>query len=451
MSARISRNAARYGCIAASAAWCSDVLHLCSPCCAGAAIGWLAWAPPSQPVWLVPFPWLWGRCRSRVQALLFATGYQAGATASLVPALTAGGLLDGLLPSGTLWLAAALSAALPWALAHRSGLGCGAAALRFALAAVALALPPLGLILPFHPLAVAGALLPGSGWTGFALVLLGSALLSGCARRWPSRGAGLMLCAALCAPAERLPRLAAGWGAIHTACTGGAHSYAELAQRNAHLVERVRQRLRAGDRVVLLPEAIAGVWSPAHDLWWADLATAARDRAATVVIGAQVQGARPGSLHNAVVILPTATSSAAEAIDRAGMVVPVFAWRPWRRDRGVEPYWGPRPRVIVDRWPVGIAFCFEEVLPWPVLRAFVGGQRARVLIVVADQSWAGLAATDFQSGPMRAWARLFDVPVLRSVNCPRGCPRPSGSGPRCDPPAASADFVSEAQAHAYAR
>ena len=104
--------------------------------------------------------------------------------------------------------------------------------------------------------------------------------------------------------------------------------------------------------------------------------------------------------------------------------MPLTEWRPLP-DSGTRAHWmrlGPTPAFGP---PVAVLICYEQLLVWPVAEAFLGSTRPQVLIGVSDHWWVEpgtLDATEarMQAKVLRAWGRLYGVPVILADNRPYG-------------------------------
>jgi len=62
-----------------------------------------------------------------------------------------------------------------------------------------------------------------------------------------------------------------------------------------------------------------------------------------------------------------------------------------------------------------ILICYEQLLPWSYVTAFV--KRPTILVGVANASWTkNTVVPDYQNAVLRSWARLFGTPVVAATN-----------------------------------
>jgi apolipoprotein N-acyltransferase len=62
-----------------------------------------------------------------------------------------------------------------------------------------------------------------------------------------------------------------------------------------------------------------------------------------------------------------------------------------------------------------VLICYEQMIPWPMLTSMLG--KPTVLVAISNLYWfAGTPIPRFQACAVRAWSRLFDVPLYRTVN-----------------------------------
>lgn len=342
------------------------------------------------------------------------------------------GLLDGIL----LWLAASVLLALPWRFAWSES---GKSALwRVPLGLLASILPPLGLIGWASPTVAAGLLFPATGYTGFALTLL----LPGCLTIFPRRTAGCAVVLALGSNLihPRSPEAPTGWQGIDTQYGSVAHEQVDPL-REYQIAEDVKERALASTaRVIVFPESVLPRWTPASDLFWADTITALRSAGKVVVIGAitpvgtshsdydltasltalktpavrhdfRRPSRQPATLAytNGVVIRGASSSEFTQRIP-----VPMGMWRPLTNTGAPLRLSSPAVIPIADETAT-IVICYEQLIPWPVLTAFL--KRPTIMIAIANQFWvAGSQIANVQQTTTRIWARLFHVPVVFATN-----------------------------------
>lgn len=339
------------------------------------------------------------------------------------------GLIDGLV----LWLGASLLLALPWRFAWSDSVN--SARWRVPLGLLAAIVPPLGLIGWASPTVAAGLLFPATGYAGFALTLF----VPGCLAVSPRR---TVICTVVLAATcnllhPRSPKVPTGWQGIHTRYGGIAHGHVDPV-REYQIAEDIKARaLTSTARVIVFPESVLPRWTPASDLFWADTISALRSAGKVVVIGAIKPDGTPQSdydftaslaaLHeapavrrlsrqqerlaytNGVVIRGAASSDFTQRIP-----VPIGMWRPFT-NTGAPLRLSHPVGIRIAGHTAAVLICYEQLIPWPALTAFL--DRPTIVIALANQFWvAGTAIPEVQRNTVRAWARLFDLPVVLASN-----------------------------------
>jgi hypothetical protein len=342
------------------------------------------------------------------------------------------GLLDGIL----LWLAASVLLALPWRFAWSES---GKSALwRVPLGLLASILPPIGLIGWASPTAAAGLLFPATSYVGFALTLL----LPSCLAVLPRRTVvcAVVLVVGCNAIRPKSPEVPTGWQGIDTRYGGVAHD-AVNPVREYQIADDIKARALASTaRVIVFPESVLPRWTRASDLFWADTISALRSAGKVVVIGAitptdthseydftaslaalhEAPGVRhdfrrpsrqpaPVAYTNGVVIRGASSSEFTQRVP-----VPAGMWRSFTNTGA--PLRLSSPAVIpIANQSAAILICYEQLISWPTLTAFL--DRPTIVIAIANQFWvAGTAIPEVQRNTVRAWARLFHVPVILASN-----------------------------------
>jgi apolipoprotein N-acyltransferase len=233
------------------------------------------------------------------------------------------------------------------------------------------------------------------------------------------------------------PEVPTGWQGIDTRYGGVAHERVDPV-REYHIAEDIKARaLGSTARVIVFPESVLPRWTPASDLFWADTISALRSAGKVVMIGAITPTGPPqadynftaslAALHeapavrrlsrplerlaytNGVVIRGAASGDFTQRIP-----VPMGMWRPFTNTGAPLRLSSPAVVRIADQ-PAAVIICYEQLIPWPTLTAFI--EQPRLVIAIANQFWvAGTAIPAVQRNTVRAWARLFDLPVVLASN-----------------------------------
>lgn len=343
-------------------------------------------------------PAAWGMARSRTGAYSVALAYYLTASRG-IPAGAAVFFGRDTLFGSALWLGTALLLAVPFALLWRRNPG----PWRVMMALILVAAPPIGIVGWANPVSAAGVLFPGAGWLGLASAFA----LAGLLARWP--GGFLLIAAFALTGLPKTPAAPDGWAALQTAYPlGGQGGFLADAKRQMALARRVESR---GDQVLILPETIAGRWTPASRFLWNEAAALAARRGQTVLLGAAWPAENGAQYHNAVLRL---TEGGAVPIYRQLMPVPISMWRPWAGD-GARPAWFlPQSADIAGR-RAAFLICYEQLLLWPPLIAL--SQAPDVLVGLSNGWWArGTAIPAIQAAALEAWALLFDTHLIHADN-----------------------------------
>jgi len=380
-----------------------------------AAIGFLAW---NDQILLLPFaallPFLWAEAPTRIQAGLAALVYYLAAARGL--------------PHGTqvffgadappyfgyaLWAGASLLLALPWFALWSRELTPRAVAWRMPLALALTALPPIGIFGWAHPLTAAGALFPGWSWGGLAALcalMYWSCIMRGIGR--PLLAAAVVAAYALAFMHAEKP---AAWRGIDTEYGGtvlsGQQALANYIMRaydtNTGLIERTA-KLPARS-IALYPESLAGPWTPTTADLWRPAADRLIAKGSTVMLGAEVF--HPSGKYDNVII---SVGSDAGIKYRQRMPVPISMWRPYS-NQGAVAHWFDAGVFELHGQRVAALICYEQLLVWPALVSLA--HNPQVIVAPSNAWWSrDTSIPDIQRTALRAWARLFDVPLVTAFN-----------------------------------
>ena len=261
--------------------------------------------------------------RRRDVALLFF-GWYLGA-GSAIPSLWTGFFAGSVAPGVMAWLGWALIMAAPFLLAPRGrpwiGILCG-----LSLGAV----PQLGILGMASPLLAAGALFPGWGLAGVALIaaLLAIASWSSTARTSGNKAVTAALIAALLwgalqAATYRLPAAPDLAWAMTTYLGDYPEALQQRFARQDDLKAQVRRAIDEGARLIVLPEGANAQWNDGQAFYWSDIAELARKKKATVLLG--VYETDPLTQHDG---RDTLLDLVTDQHYTAQMPMPIGMWRP---------------------------------------------------------------------------------------------------------------------------
>lgn len=383
---------------------------------AAALCGFFAWGYGLTPLAALVVP-LWFLSASRLQAWLIMLAYfMAGSrTIPLSSAVffeqgTSIGV--GLL----LWCLSAALLAAPWALFRPTATL--PARIAHLTAAISLSvLPPIGLIGWTNPWLGAALIVPGLGW---ASLLIGYALLAACAympRGRPLRnlaGASVVALTAAVGTVRELPPPPDHWIGVEMHAGQAPENAQEQLARQLAIVHAVDTALAQGKRVIVLPEQILGTWSDTWRLFLeATIGQALHDAGAVLVVGAAVPTGHEARTTNAMLTFDGQSWAQANA----RFAIPVSMWKPWRHD-STEVEWFTSGIYDVSGQRIMLSLCYEDLLVWTSLLSFA--HKPDLIVSMANAWWAGAgpAILDIQREHIEAWARIFNVPLVRALNAP---------------------------------
>jgi hypothetical protein len=374
---------------------------------AAIAIGLVAWSgePRLLPAAML-FPALWAAAPTRLGASLVAAGYFLAASRGL-PQGVANFYGSGFEAGIALWIGASVlfvaTHTLLWT--KRSGWG---RIVRYAMIAVLLSVPPIGIVGWAHPITAAGTLFQGLGWTGLAAAAIG--LLAMTTRFRPiailTLG-GLWIWSAANWTAPSLPQ---GWIGVDTKFGGSNGQYANYEQ-HLKTIDQVRAAAANGTSVVVLPESALGLWTPTTERLWTR-ALAGLD--ITVYGGAVVVD--EAGYDNVMMELSQQGTSVRY---RQRMPVPVSMWQPWLglldAPAGARADFLANPVVVVSDVRVATLVCYEQLLVWPMLQSALS--TPDILVAPSNGWWTyGTNIAAIQIAASSAWARLFHLPLVLVSN-----------------------------------
>jgi len=397
------------------------------PALLGATIGFLAWP---HAIWLAPVALLLLSVVNRSHWLgpfLLMLGYHLATTWGLIHGTAVFFPHAGTVLGLAFWSLSSLAFALPYlaypylVLYFRGG-GFGAVVATLVTSSVSTILPPLGIVGWTSPWIGALPL----GWFGIVLILwtifwVNQNPWSDEWERW-SVVIGFWVLFALSAslsvwlgifpsPLRTLPRPPAGWVGIDTQL-GHLSSTESYVEASMDLVPKVLADLRAGDKLVLLPETVAGPWLPGTRAVWRPVFRWTRRHPGRVVLlGAAVPHGQ-GYLDALVQI-----ADGRQTILPDHIPVPFSMWHPWHPMGSFHMtlFGGAQETTRIAGHSAGYLICYEQLLMWPALDLYPQG--IQVLLAPANDWWArGTDIPAIQRASAKAWAAFFGVPVIFAVN-----------------------------------
>jgi len=370
---------------------------------AGAAIGALAWDASLAQLALAPLAVsLWATRPTRLAAWLAMLAYYLAAARGLP--FGAAKFFGSDTPaafSAALWFGASLALSAPWAaLWGRAGYFW-----RVPAALVLCTVPPIGIVGWANPATAAGVFFPMLGWFGLALMVCALVML--CYR--PLHSAAVLTA---CAFVGSLVSTAGApaWLQAHNTAYGGAGGAGRDFMRdyaaNQNMIELAA---RSSAPFVLFPETTAGLWNDATTGLWGDLAAHLRSQGRTVLVGAEVPVAGTSRSRNALVLVGRDNGELVQRIP-----VPVSMWKPWA-DAGTEANLLGDGIGLINGQRAAVFICYEQLLTWPMLLSQAASPQ--LMIGAANDYWAAdTSIPGIQTMTLRAWGRLFNVPLVAAVN-----------------------------------
>lgn len=383
---------------------------------AATLVGLIAWGQSVDLMALaVCMVLIWARASSRLEAFLVALGYYIAGSRSIVPAAVEFfSLGDNHTTAYVLWIGCSVFLALPWTICYARP--SQRPVLRTLLLIVLLSAPPFGVIGWMNPLLSASTLIPGLGLGS----LLAGVIVIYCLITKPRARCGsglqLLLLAAVGVHAASLPETPKGfpeWTAINTVDKREPRNLTSMFKRFEEITIDTLTEIERGKKVVIFPEWHAGPWSKYSEVYIkSSLGPALRRYGATVVIGAGVPTEDdPGRFYNTLIIY----DGHLWRQHHARMVMPTGLHAQWRNQSTV-PNWTGKGSVQLGGVQALISVCFEDVMILPILESALL-DRPRVIVSVANAWWdVGAAASRVQAQHINAWARIFDLPLVRAGN-----------------------------------
>jgi hypothetical protein len=370
-----------------------------------AMIGWIAW---SGHVLLLPaataFPALWSMAKGRWQAAIISAAYFLAASRGL-PQGVANFYGADLWPGVLLWLIASASFVMVHCVLW-TGRDDWQMPVRYLLACLVMAVPPFGILGWAHPITAAGVLFPSWGWLGLTVMAAGLGIMT--TRHRPAAAitmTGLWLWSAA---QWTVPVLPASWAGVDLQMGASLGRDASL-ERQKSLIDIVRPH--STGMTVILPESTLGFWTPTVGRFWrAELA----QTGVTVVAGAAI--INESGYDNVLVAI---SAEGSDVLYRERMPVPGSMWQPWRsligEGGGARAHFFENPVVNIAGLRAAPLICYEQLLVWPILQSAL--HRPDAIIAVGNGWWtAGSSIIEIQRASTKAWARLFNFPLVMSFN-----------------------------------
>jgi hypothetical protein len=374
----------------------------------GAAVSWLAWQFRTALIPLsVLFPALAMNQRHRTGTAAVALAYY-GVASFPVTQVSSGYFGHGDVRVGVLlWAIASAILAMPWiAFWHRDR---DQLAWRLPTALLVGTVPPISIIGWASPLASAGFLFPGCGWFGVLMLVLTCVAIG--IRSWNVAVAVAVVSVItnLSYEGPRPPKSA--WVGVNTEF-GSIQASDDPIIESAVAEQIQRMALDVHGRVIVFPELVVRRWTEATEIFWQSTLDKLRTRGSTIVIGTgSPSAASQDEYRNAVVIRGADDSLRFEQ----RVPVPVAMWKPWGgKDRVPLNLFGPPTTELADE-RAAILICYEQLLPWSYMSAFL--HRPTLVVGLSNATWTKATVVPRnQSATLQAWGRLFGVSVVSATN-----------------------------------
>jgi len=367
------------------------------------AIGMASWGSSLAALALAPLAVsLWATRTTRLAAWLIMLAYYLAAARGLpFGAARFFGNDTPAIFSALLWFGASLALSAPWAcLWSRQGYYW-----RVPLALLLCTVPPVGLVGWANPVVAAGVFFPSLGWFGLATMVAALAALC----YWPARVGVVLAVVALAGTSVNAPA-APEWIQAHQTTYGGSGGAGRDFMRDyAANQSMIELAVNSKAPFVLFPETVAGLWTPATAELWADAAEHLRSTGRTAIVGAEVPIEGTGRTRNALVFIGHQSGELVQRIP-----VPVSMWKPWA-DAGTEADLFGDGIGQVNAKRAAVLVCYEQLLVWSMLLSQAA--RPEIVIGAANDYWAAQTSIPgIQTMTLRAWSRLFSLPLVVAVN-----------------------------------
>ncbi len=270
------------------------------------------------------------------------------------------------------------------------------------------ALTPIGMM---NPVVAAMAFFPGLGWAGLVLSisllalpfnpnkkLFGISLIAVFAA-----GGALGMRGVLLPPAE-------AWG-IETREGDQPSLAVQWFGRQHRVTTRVREGLEQGARLVVTPEGTVDSWDVWSEFAWKDATAAARDHQAMLLVG--VYRRAPGSRIWQDGLLDVVSGQ----FYGAAAPMPISMWKPWSNEHYPFDFSQLSRSIATPAGEATYLICFEELLAWPLAARMAAGD-PQFLISAVNQWFTNATTAETQERSVKLQARLWGLPLLRSVNWP---------------------------------
>jgi hypothetical protein len=381
-------------------------------------ISYAAW---NRNLWLLAtsalFPLIWSKAPSRLAAGFVTFCYYASAARGLLRGtqvfLGSLGQCTSTLLGVLFIVTSSCILAVPWCFLWTRDPNPIAIAWRLPTILILVSIPPVGFLGWANPITAAGVLFPGLRWYGLAAIV--GIMVLGIILKHPSHILAMLV---LCVLSAQLfpdpPKPPDGWKGQDTNFGGlsAQAGFIRFYDQNMKIIETATNPQEL--TVILFPEAVAGHWNMATEALWKEEASRTLEtKGVTVLLGAErFTGEDSKPEHYDVVIVSVGAES--RIIYRQRIPMPVSMWRPFCK-RGARLHWLDASVFTLDGHKAAALVCYEQVLIWPLLVSMV--YQPDVILAPANAWWSrDTAIPGVQHTVLRAWSRLFQIPVITAFN-----------------------------------
>lgn len=411
----------------------------------GCAIAAGAWFAPGIAalglLWLLPVMWLLSDKRAQASALLF--GYYA-VTLVDVPAITERFMHWAAWQNWLLYMAYIALCIAIWIVCWHRCLKVRSALLGLVL--LATNLPPLGAVTPANPLIAAGVVFPALGIVGLLLTYVSYVLAAFAIKQlslihrlhnnqivdWQKNYWALSFVAIGCISAFLNYQVSAKTESarigdvsimtINTQLERYPESKTEHYQRHQQLLSIAAKQLDEPWDIVVLPEAIGGLWQPNIAWMWQDMGKQYSEQSKTLVVGFTSKTIDGSGYDNSALIFGKLGLPNGEPRQvRARVNIPVGGWQPWNPAQHQPMHLTEAALIdLQTEQQVPILFCWEEWTLWPWLVSSWQQRGAPTYAISLVNHWfnENLMLGSMQEKSAYVFSRLFGWQLHRSINEP---------------------------------
>lgn len=375
---------------------------------AGATIGFVSWGHTPVFVCLSVLLYvLYFYAPTRTNFFIAAVGYYLATSRGLLEGITI--YYKNFLYGFGIWLAAGLIISTAWILFW--GNSPRTKSITFILANILIIVPPIGLVGWSNPILSTGLFLPGFGFFGVAIFIVGNILINTCVM-WQKRLfsiAVILLCVLALnhnfTPINNLKiaQTNTKFGELYD--DKKLDYIANFQLQNKYLSKVYKTK----NDYVLLPENAVGNWNESNMMVWADL-----NAHKTVLAGASIQNKKNPKLSDNVLL--QIKKSGYEVLYRQRVPVLISMWRPWE-DRGTNAYlFYQNPVINIEGLGnSGILICYEQLLVYTLFETMF--YEPDQIIAISNLWWAsGTSIKKIEIASLELVSVLFGVPLSLSLN-----------------------------------